>query len=161
MVAIRRYVRVVPVKRIWHLYFNLLEFRIFSDSQEGVAFPFGKPRLLYQLLIIPYALIAEIIFLEAKRYFIKAGRGVVGLAVFHEKQDSLFISSLGVAKEYRRLGIATYILECAETMAGRLGKKWLELSVLKRNTPAQRLYIKRGFSVSKKRKWSISMRKRI
>jgi ribosomal protein S18 acetylase RimI-like enzyme len=40
-----------------------------------------------------------------------------------------------------------------------LGKEWLELTVLKGNSPAQRLYVKFGFSAMKERRWSFIMKK--
>lgn len=54
--------------------------------------------------------------------------------------------SLGVAKTYRRLGIGTYILNCIAAIAGRMGKGWLEVDVLLKNIPAQRFYMRFGFS---------------
>jgi ribosomal protein S18 acetylase RimI-like enzyme len=63
-----------------------------------------------------------------------------------EHHESLFVASLGVAKEYRRLGIGTCILGYVEAIARRMGKRWLEVDVLSKNAPAQRLYTKYGFT---------------
>jgi ribosomal protein S18 acetylase RimI-like enzyme len=110
---------------------------------------------------MPYILISQLILFRARRYFVKLKGNVVGVVVFHEEPDNLFIASLGVAKEYRRVGVATCILRYAESMAARLGKERLELGVLKRNTPAQRLYMKFGFSAVMERRWSFILRKRV
>jgi ribosomal protein S18 acetylase RimI-like enzyme len=143
------------------LCFNLLEFRFFRDSERGVALPFGNLGFFSIFAVTPYILVAELIFFRAKRYFVRLGENVVGIVVFREKPDSLLVSSLGVAKEYRRLGIATSILYYAERVARQLGKEWLELTVLKGNTPAQRLYVKFGFVAVKERKWSFIMRRKL
>lgn len=69
---------------------------------------------------------------------------VVGLLILNEKPSALQITSLAVAPEFRRLGIASYILSYAGGIAEKLDKEFIELSVLK-NFPAQRLYRKSGF----------------
>jgi ribosomal protein S18 acetylase RimI-like enzyme len=78
--------------------------------------------------------------------FVKLGARIVGLWAIQEHRESLFVASLGVAKEYRRLGIGTCILGCIETIARHMGKRWLEVDVLRKNTPALRLYTKYGFT---------------
>ena len=156
-----RSLRIVPVRRSEHFFFNLLEFRFFRDSERGAAMPFGDHQFLYSLVTVPYVLVAELIFFRTERHFIRSGTTVAGVVAFRGEPDSLFIASLGVAKECRRFGIATYILRYAERLAVRLGKKWLELSVLKGNAPAQRLYVKLGFFAVKERHWSFIMRKQV
>jgi ribosomal protein S18 acetylase RimI-like enzyme len=66
---------------------------------------------------------------------------------------------LAVAPEYRRLGIAKQILNFSAKIAKKRGKRWLELTVLKKNTPARRLYEKSGFVKKKERRWSLVMQK--
>jgi ribosomal protein S18 acetylase RimI-like enzyme len=110
---------------------------------------------------VPYVLVAELIFFRAKRYFIRSGKTVTGVVTFREEPGSLFIGSLGVANECRRLGVATHALRYAERLAVQLDKRWLELSVLKGNAPAQRLYVKLGFSAVEEKRWSFIMRKRV
>jgi len=152
---------IAPVRRSEHFLFNLLEFRFFRDSERGVALPFGGLRFLSRFVWVPYVLAAEVIFFRTQRFFLKVKENVVGLVVFREESDRLFIVSLSVAKEYRRLGIATYFLCCAERLAARLGKGWLELSVLKGNVPAQRLYAKFGFRWKMTGRGSFILRKKV
>jgi ribosomal protein S18 acetylase RimI-like enzyme len=47
------------------------------------------------------------------------------------------------------------------TIALRMHKSWLELSVLKVNTPARRLYKKAGFKFEKSRRWSLILRRKV
>jgi len=98
---------------------------------------FGNPRVLTSLLALPYVVFTELIFLRRRLYFVKFKEHVVGAFVLREKPEALFISSLAVAPEFRRLGIATYILDYVKDLASGLGKSWMELNVLKTNTPAQ------------------------
>jgi ribosomal protein S18 acetylase RimI-like enzyme len=159
MENLRRLLSIAPAGRTEHLSFNLLEFRFFKNSEEGVALPFGDHWFLSILTVVPYILSMELIFFRAKRYFVTLGENVIGVVVFREKPGSLLVASLGVAKEYRRLGVATYVLRRAEKLAIQLGKQWLELTVLKGNTPAQRLYVKSGFSAVKEKRMSFIMKK--
>ncbi len=73
-------------------------------------------------------------------YFVKLETKIVGLWVIQEHRESLLVASLGVAKEYRRLGIGTCILGYIETIAKHMGKRWLETLVLRKNIPVQRLH---------------------
>jgi GNAT superfamily N-acetyltransferase len=41
-----------------------------------------------------------------------------------EKEESLYIVSLSVAPEYRGVGLARLVLDFAEKLVKRLGKKW-------------------------------------
>jgi len=94
-------------------------------------------------------------------YFVKLETKIVGLFAFQEHDESLTIASLAVAKEYRRLGIGTCILSCAETIASRTGKRWLETLVLRKNIPAQRLYTKYGFEFTQSGRIRSIMRKKL
>jgi ribosomal protein S18 acetylase RimI-like enzyme len=120
---------------------------------------FGNSKLLASLIVVPYILSCEAIFLRRQRYFAKLKNRVVGVLILHEKFDALHISSLAVAPEYRRLGIAKQILNFSAKIAKKRGKRWLELTVLKKNTPARRLYEKSGFVKKKERRWSLVMQK--
>jgi len=158
---LHRLLWIAPARRSEYLSFNLFEFRFFRDSERGAALLFGNHWLFSMLVVIPYILSMKVILFKARRHFVMLEKNVVGVAAFHEKPDSLLVASLGVAKEYRRLGVATYVLRYAEKLAVRLGKEWLELTVLKGNTPAQRLYVKSGFSAAKERRWSFIMEKQV
>jgi ribosomal protein S18 acetylase RimI-like enzyme len=156
-----RLLRIAPVRKSEHLLFNLFEFRFFRDSERGVALPFGSLRFLSLSILVSYVLEAELIFFRTHRFFVKARENVVSLVALREESNSLFIASIGVAKEYRRLGVATIALRYTERLAARLGKEWLELSVLKGNVPAQRLYAKIGFTRKKVGRWSFILRKKV
>jgi ribosomal protein S18 acetylase RimI-like enzyme len=52
-------------------------------------------------------------------------------------------------------------LEWIEGACKQLGEEWLELTVLKRNVPAQRLYKKPGFRKAAERRWSLLLRKKL
>ncbi|MGD0978926.1 MAG: GNAT family N-acetyltransferase [Candidatus Bathyarchaeia archaeon] len=69
-----------------------------------------------------------------------------------EEPNALYISSLAVAPDVRRVGIASYVLNYAERVAKRLDKEYLELSVLKKDLSARNLYAKYGFSQRKEGK---------
>lgn len=86
---------------------------------------------------------------------------VAGLLAIQEKQEALYIHSLAVNPQYRRLRIGAYMLNYANLLAKRLKKKWLELSVLKTNTPAQKLYKKFGFVENEEKHWSFILRKNV
>ena len=122
---------------------------------------FGNSGQLALLIALPYVLGCELAFFREERYFVKLKKQVVGVFVLREKSDALYVGSLGVAPEYRKHGIATFILSHCAQVAKRLGKEWLELAVLKTNIPARQLYEKFGFLNKEERKWSFVMRKRI
>lgn len=87
-----------------------------------------------------------LVLLRLPCYFVKIDAKIVGLWAVQEQHESLLVASLGVAKGYRRLGIGTRILVHVEAVARHMGKRWLEVDVLRKNIPAQRLYTKYGFS---------------
>jgi ribosomal protein S18 acetylase RimI-like enzyme len=66
---------------------------------------------------------------------------------------------VAVSPFYRKIGVATYILNHAHMMARQLGKSALELSVLKTNLPALRLYRKSGFREKKEKRRSLILGK--
>jgi len=76
-----------------------------------------------------------------------------------EHHESLFVASLGVAQEYRRLRIGTCILRYIEAIAKHMDKRWLETLVLRKNIPAQRLYKKYGFTFIQSERMHYIMRK--
>jgi ribosomal protein S18 acetylase RimI-like enzyme len=152
--------KIVPVRRLEHLAFSLCNFNFFRKSERGKAMLFfGNSGQLEMLIAVPYILGCELAFFREERYFVKLKKQVVGVFVLREKSDALYVGSLGVAPEYRKHGIATFILSHCTQVAKRLGKKWLELTVLKTNIPARHLYERFGFSDKEERKWSFVMRK--
>ncbi len=151
--------RFVRVNRSEHFHFNALELDFFINSEGGAAMPFGQANILSRLFVIPYVLIAEAIFLRTERLYIILENHIVGLLALRNEPECLVVTSLAIRREYRRLGIATCALRLAENIAVRLGKKELKLSVLKRNKPAQYLYIKMGFSLARTTMWSLILRK--
>jgi ribosomal protein S18 acetylase RimI-like enzyme len=161
MTSITCLIRVKSVRRAQHFRFNLLEFYFFWKSERGEALPFGNNWILARLVIVPYVLAAEFVFFRTKRFFVELGENVVGLIALRELPDCLFISSLGVSEEYRKFGIGTYLLTYSERVATRLGKKWLELSVLKTNSHARRLYARFGFAMKTEKNWSFVLRKTV
>jgi ribosomal protein S18 acetylase RimI-like enzyme len=120
---------------------------------------FGNSKLLASLIVVPYILSCEAIFLRRRRFFAKLENRVVGVLILYEKPESLHISSLAVALEYRRHGIAKQLLKFSAKMAKKRGKRWLELTVLKKNAPARRLYEKSGFFKKEERRWSLVLKR--
>jgi len=158
---IQRHLRVEPVKKSAHLLFNLLEFTFFNSSENGSAMPFGNSGLLAFLIVAPYVLFCEVIFFRRKRLFVKLKNHVAGTLVVHEESNALYVKSLAVAPGFRRLGVATFILTYVERSAKIIGKKSIELSVLKSNFPAQRLYRRFGFAQKEEKRRSFVLTKRV
>ena len=162
MTIISQRLKIVPVRRLEHLTFNLCNFNFFKNSEGGKAILFfGNSGRLAVLIAVPYIIGCELAFFREERYFVKLKKEIVGVFVLRGESDALYVGSLGVAPEYREHGIATFILGSCTQIAKRLGKKWLELTVLKTNIPARKLYDRFGFLNKEERKWSLVMRKRI
>jgi len=141
---------------IRRLQFLLLEHRFFKDS----ALPLNLPWFLFPFsLMLHIAKTRALALLKLPCYFVKLETRIVGLFAVQERNESLLIASLGVAKEYRRLGIGTCMLGYIETIARRMGKKWLEVDVWKKNIPAHQLYIKYGFTFIRSERMLCTMRK--
>jgi ribosomal protein S18 acetylase RimI-like enzyme len=161
-VTISQRLKIVAARRLEHLTFNLCNFNFFRKSERGKAMLFfGNSGHLAVLIAVPYILGCELAFFREERYFVKLKKQIVGVFVLREESDALYVGSLGVAPEYRKHGIATFILNRCTQVAKRLGKKWLELTVLKTNTPARQLYERFGFVDKQERKWSFVMRKTV
>lgn len=112
-------------------------------------------------MVIPYILFAEAYFFRHQRYFVVLERRIVGVFALREKVESLYVSSIAVSPFYRRMGMATYVLNYSALLAGQLHKMALELSVLKANAPALRLYGSFGFRKKEERRRSFVLRKTI
>jgi ribosomal protein S18 acetylase RimI-like enzyme len=148
-----------PVKTREHFLFNLLNFLYFRRA-DGVRFLMeGGPFAIF--VVIPYVALSEIYFFEQLRYFIVLEHRVVGVIALREETRTLYISSLAVSPDCRRIGIATYALNHAAAIARKLCKEALELAVLKKNTPAVRLYERRGYRVEEEKRRSFILKKEI
>jgi ribosomal protein S18 acetylase RimI-like enzyme len=160
--TISRLLKIVPARRSEHFTFNLYNFNFFRKSERGTAMLFfGNSGQLTLLIAVPYIVGCELAFFRKERYFVKLKKQVIGVFVLREESEALYLSSLGVAPEYRKHGIATFILSHCTEIARRMGKKWLELTVLKTNIPARQLYEGFGFLDEEEKKWSFVMRKNI
>lgn len=147
-----------PVATRWHLLFNLLNFSYFRRSGFDDASSIESSPL-FVLVIVPYLLFSEVYFFKQIRYFVTAENHIVGVLAMQETSDTFYISNLAVSPSYRRIGVATYMLNFSGQLARRLGKSSLELSVNKANTPALKLYLKQGFKKEGKRHRSYILRK--
>jgi ribosomal protein S18 acetylase RimI-like enzyme len=148
-----------PVRAREHFLFNLLNFLYFRRA-DGVRFlmeggPFGI------FVVIPYVALSEIYFFKQWRYFIVLEHRVVGVLALREEIRTLYISSLAVSPDCRRIGIATYALNHAAAIARKLCKETLELAVLKKNTPAVRLYERHGYRVEEEKRRHFILKKQI
>ena len=153
------FLRIRHVSKREHMRFNMLDFLYFKDSKGLHPLISKSFRLFFPLMIVPYVLGAEVAFFRRRRYFVHLGKQTVGIFALQEKPAALYISSLAVAPEYRMHGIAENMLWPSARLARQLEKKLLELSVLKTNAPALRLYREFGFTVKEERKWSFILAK--
>ncbi|NWF86528.1 GNAT family N-acetyltransferase [Candidatus Bathyarchaeota archaeon] len=161
MKKLGHFVKIESARSSERLHFDFLSFCFFRNSDGGNVLYFGNPKLLSLLAVISYMLAIEILNFRAKRYFVKFKEHVVGVFILREKSDTLYISSLAVNPFYRKLGIATHILSYSEKLAKQMYKQWLELTVLKMNKPALRLYLKWGFRVKEEKKRHSVLRKNL
>ena len=148
-----------PVRTREHFLFNLLNFLYFRRS-DGVRFlleggPFGI------IVVIPYVALSELYFFKQWRYFVVLEHRVVGVIALRDDINTVYISSLAVSPDYRRIGIATFALNHAAAIACKLYKEALELAVLKKNAPALRLYERHGYRVEEQKRRSFILRKQI
>jgi ribosomal protein S18 acetylase RimI-like enzyme len=65
--------------------------------------------------------------------------------------DSLYVDALATETGYRRLGVASALLDEACRLAAEAGLRSVALDTPATNTPAQALYERRGFSVTERR----------
>ena len=138
---------VEPVRGIKRFRFILLEYYCFRDSEESGDLPRGLPWFPSPLaLMVHIVKTRALALLGFPCYFVKLEKEIVGLFAIQEQRESLLVASLGIAKQYRRRGIGTCILGYIETIAERMGKRWLEVDAWRKNIPAQRLYTKYGFT---------------
>jgi ribosomal protein S18 acetylase RimI-like enzyme len=156
-----RLLRIFPVKTSEHLLFDLYNYLYFRTSEEGSAIMIiGESKLVTLLIAPPYIFGSELAFFRESRYFVKLDNQVAAVFVLREEPDAIYIASLAVAPKYRRHGLATCIVDFSAKVANRLGKKSVELTVLKKNTAARELYKKLGFLEKHERKRSLALRKK-
>jgi ribosomal protein S18 acetylase RimI-like enzyme len=144
-----------------HLLFNLYEYSFFRKSQQNRAMFFRIPPILSALLSIPYLVSLELILLKTRRYFVVLENQIVGLFAIEQYYDSLYVATLAVAQEVWRHSIATCILDCITSLGKRMNADSIELSVLRTNIPAQKLYVKCGFGKKAENPLSLILTKRI
>ncbi len=75
-----------------------------------------------------------------------------GYMGMHTVLDECYIANVAVKKAFRRKGIADALLTCAEETAKKEGCAFISLEVRVSNTPAIRLYEKRGYISQGERK---------
>jgi GNAT superfamily N-acetyltransferase len=139
--------RLEEVKGFKRLQFILLEYRFFGDGEEGSALLRSLPWPLYPLSLLLHIIESRALtLLRSPCYFVKLEREIVGLFATQEHIESLVVASLAVPRCFRRLGIGTWILRYVEKNARHMSKRWLEVDVLRKNIPAQRLYAEYGFT---------------
>ena len=148
-----------PIGTREHFLFNFLNFLYFRRADDVRFLMEGGPVGIF--FVIPYVALAEIYFFKQWRYFIVLEHRVVGVLALQEEIRTLYISSLAVSPDCRRIGIATYALNQAATIASKLCKEALELAVLKKNAPAVRLYVRHGYRVEEEKRRSLILRKQI
>jgi len=153
--------RIESVGRLGFLTFDLQEFLFFWNSENGGAMGFGNPRPLKPLIAVPYMLFAEVFNTRRKRYFVKLGNRIAGIFILRARGDTLRIGALAVSPDYRRLGVGLFILGWAEKLCKQMKMKWLQLTVLKSNIPAQRLYRNFGFKIFVEGRFELKLRRRI
>ena len=153
--------RIESVGRRQFLRFDFQEFRFFWNSERGGAMFSGNPRPLKPWIAVPYMLIAEVYNIRGKRYFVKLGDHVAAIFVLRARGDTLRIYALAVSPDYRRLGVGHFILDWTEKLCRQMNMSWLQLSVLKSNIPAQRLYHNFGFKTLAENRVTLKLRKRI
>lgn len=160
MLDLGRLLRIFPVKTSEHLLFDLCNYLYFRAAEGGSAIMIiGESKFLTLLITVPYMFGSELAFFRENRYFVKLDKQIAAVFVLREELDAIYIASLAVAPEYRRHGIAQQILNFSLEIARKHGKRWFELTVLKRNNPARRLYEESGFVKKEEKKFSLVLRK--
>jgi ribosomal protein S18 acetylase RimI-like enzyme len=154
-------VRIQLAHKTEHLLFNYLTFDFFRRSKYGNVLVLGNPPILTLLTLAPYVLSMELLYFRGRRFFARIDRHIAGVMVLTSRKDTFYVSSLAVAPEYRRSGIATCMLRFAQEETQRHGKKWLKLSVLKANRPALMAYYEFGFVLDRERKRGVWLHKPI
>lgn len=136
-------------------------FEFFRKSEYGNVLGLGSPPVLSSFATVPYMLWMAFLGRGSSKYLVLINESPVGVINFQPRSDALYVSSLAVAPNCRGRGIGSCMLHFAEDMAKKAGKSWLELTVMKVNTPAQRLYVRLGFRLKEEKHFSFVLKKRI
>lgn len=108
-----------------------------------------SPKLSSRVILSDYALklVNNANFILIRE---NSSNAILGVVAFYmnEKDKIAFLSSFHIVKEYRRRGIATFLLEYLINFLKKEEFKKLSLEVDKSNTKAKDLYLKLGFNVS-------------
>ena len=107
---LKRFLQITPVKRTEFLLFGLLVFKFFKKAKNKNIILLGIPRVANFFIIIPYTLKLGLLNLRRKRYFVRLENYLVGTFSVAENPDSIHIYSLTVNPQWRKVGIATYLL---------------------------------------------------
>lgn len=123
--TVHRYFRLKPVSRRQHFLFNLLNFLYFRkrDYRKGFSI---ESNPLFIFIVIPYIVFSEVYFFGQRRYFVTLEQQIVGVFAVEDRTEALYISSLAVSSFYRRIGVATYLLNYATALAGQLDMSVLD-----------------------------------
>jgi ribosomal protein S18 acetylase RimI-like enzyme len=143
------------------LAFGYFTFEFFRKSEYGNVLWLGSPQVLSWFAAVPYLFWTVFLSRGLSRYFVMMDRSPVGVFAFRQKSDALYVGSVAVAPNYRGRGIGSFILCFAEEIARKAGKRWLELTVMKVNTPAQKLYVRFGFTLKEEKRYSFVLKKKI
>jgi len=136
-------------------------FEFFRKSEYGNVLGLGSPPVLSSFATVPYMLWMAFLRRSSSEYLVLIDESIVGVIACRPRSDALYVSSLAVAPNCRGKGIGSRMLHFAEEMATKGGKSWLELTVMKVNTPAQRLYARLGFRLKEEKRYSFVLKKRI
>jgi len=158
---LKPFLKISHVKHNDFLFFGLLVFKFFKTSKNRNILLLGIPNIANFLIVFPYILKIGLFNLRRKCYFVRLEKHFVGTFSVSEEPNSIRIHSLTVNPQYRKLGIATYILNYVEEQAVCAKKNYLELSVRIDNNPALRLYRNFGFIVIKEDRWFFLLKKKI
>jgi ribosomal protein S18 acetylase RimI-like enzyme len=143
------------------LTFGYFMFEFFRKSEYGNVLGLGSPPVLSSFAAVPYMLWTAFFGRRSSKYSVLIEGSPVGIIALRPRSDGLYVSSLAVAPCCRGRGIGSFMLRFAEDVAKKAGKKWLALTVMKVNTPAQRLYVKLGFTLKEEKHYSFVLNKRI
>jgi ribosomal protein S18 acetylase RimI-like enzyme len=145
--------KIRTVQRKEYFLFNLLCFLYFKRSDFEDPFSI-EAHPLGIFIVILYVFFAEVYFFRSQRCFVTLGQRIVGLVALQQRTETMYISVLASHPFYRRIGVASFALNHAVALARKLGKTSLELTVLKTNKPALKLYSKVGFHPEKEKRRS-------